>query len=161
MVNYVLLDRYLLAKPTIRMIIEWPILIGVSIIGTVFSLQTIPFYPISIIIGVILLVIGFIIHGSSHRIHKQAHQQSENIENLVTEGIYSEMRHPCYLGLILIYFGFAFSCGIVWILAPVVIFSILTVLTAIREEELMEEKFGEEYEEYMKQVRWRFIPRIF
>jgi len=61
-----LLDKYLLAKPTIRMVIEWPILICVGIIGTVFSLQTIPFSPISNIFGILILVIGLGIHASSH-----------------------------------------------------------------------------------------------
>ncbi len=154
-------DKYLLAKPTIRMLIEWPIMIGVGVIGTVFSLQRIPFFPISNIVGVVLLVLGFIIHGYSHYIHEQAHQQSEKIEKLVTEGIYSKIRHPLYISLILMHFGLAFAWGIVWILVPVVIFSILTVLTAIREEDAMKEKFGEEYEEYMKRVLWRFIPKVF
>jgi len=156
-----LLDKYLLAKPTIRMVIEWPILIGVGIIGTVFSLQRIPFSPISNIIGFILLLIGLIIHEYSHKIHKQAHQESEKIEKLVTHSIYSKIRHPLYLGLILMHFGFAFLWGIVWILFPAVIFVTLTILTAIREEEVMKEKFGKEYEEYVRQVPWRFIPKVF
>lgn len=156
-----LLDKYLLAKPTIRMLIEWPILIGIGIIGTLFSLQKIPFSPISNIVGVVLFLIGLIIHEYSHKIHKQAHQESEKIEKLVTEGIYSKIRHPLYLGLILMYFGFAFSWGIVWILIPAIIFVILTILTAIREEEVMKEKFRKEYEEYMRRVPWRFIPKVF
>jgi len=156
-----LLDKYLLAKPTVRMAIEWPILIGVGIVGTIFSPQRISFSPISNIVGIGLLAMGLVIHGSSHRVHKQAHQQSERIERLVTEGLYSKIRHPLYLGLILIYFGFAFAWGIIWILAPTVIFIALTILTAIREEEAMRGKFGREYEEYMRRVPWRFIPRIF
>jgi len=156
-----LLDKYLLAKPTISMVIEWPILICVGIIGTVFSLQTIPFSPISNIFGILILVIGLGIHASSHKIHKQAHQQSKRIEKLATEGIYSHMRHPGYSGLILMYFGFAFSWGIVWILIPAIILVILTILTAIREEEVMKEKFRKEYEEYMRRVPWRFIPKVF
>jgi protein-S-isoprenylcysteine O-methyltransferase Ste14 len=156
-----LLDKYLLAKPTIRMVIEWPILIGVGTIGTILSSQRIPFSPISNIVGIVLLVAGLIIHESSHRVHKQAHQQSEEIQKLATGGIYSKVRHPGYLGLILMYFGLAFSWGVVWILVPVVIFVILTILTAIREEKGMKEKFGTEYEEYMSRVPWRFIPKVF
>ncbi|RZN37268.1 MAG: isoprenylcysteine carboxylmethyltransferase family protein [Methanophagales archaeon ANME-1-THS] len=74
------------------------------------------------------------------------------------------MRHPLYPGLILLYFGFAFMWGIVWILIPVIIFVILTILTAIREEEeVMKERFGKEYEEHMRRVPWRFrfIPTVF
>jgi protein-S-isoprenylcysteine O-methyltransferase Ste14 len=156
-----LFNKYLLAKPTIRMLIEWPILIAIGIIGTIFSLQTIPFFPISNIVGVVLLIVGFSIHRSSHKTHKQAHQQSEKIQKLATGGIYSKIRHPGYLSLILIYFGFMFVWGIVWILVPVLVFATLTVLTAIREEKAMQNKFGKDYEEYTSQVQWRFIPKLF
>ena len=141
-------------------LIEWPILIGIGIVGTVFSFSTIPFYPATNIFGFILLIIGFVTHGLSHKVHKQAHEQIEKIWEIVTTGIYSKIRHPGYLGLILLYFGFALAWGIVWIFLPVVIFSILTCLTAIKEEEYLREKFRKEYEEYMRQVPWRFIPRV-
>ena len=159
MKNKCLLDRYLLAKPSIRMVIEWPILIGVGVARTIFSFPTVPFSPATNIFGAILLIIGFVIHGLSHRVHKQAHEQTETIEKLVTTGIYSRIRHPCYLGLILIFLGFAFDRGIVWIFIPVVILSILYYLTAIKEEEFLKQKFGKECEEYMRQVPWRFIPK--
>ena len=161
MKNKSLLDRYLLLKPFARVYIEWPILIGVGVAGTIFSLSTILFYPATNIFGFTLLIIGFIIHGLSHKVHRQVHEQAERIEKIVTTGIYSKIRHPGYLGLILIYFGFAFAWCIVWIFVPVVIFSILTYLTAIKEEGYLKENLGKEYEEYMRQVPWRFIPKVF
>jgi len=161
MKNKFLLDRYLLAKPSTRMYIEWPILIGVGFAGTVFSLPTMPFYPATNILGFILLAIGLVIHGLSHKVHKQAHEQARSIEKIVTIGIYCKIRHPCYLGLILTFFGFAFAWSIVWIFTPVVILSILYYLTAIKEEEYLKEKFGKEYEDYMRQVPRRFIPKLF
>lgn len=153
--------QYLLMKPSLRMMIEWPILIGVGIVGTISSQFMIPFYPITNIFGIVILSIGFIIHGSSHKIHKRAHEQAEKIEKIVTSGIYSKIRHPGYLGLILIYWGFAVSWGMIWILIPVIIFSTLTCLTAIEEEKFLKKKFGKEYEEYMRRVPWRFIPKVF
>jgi cell volume regulation protein A len=156
-----LLDNYFLAKPTISMIIEWSLLIVVGIIGTLFSLQTFPYSPIANILGGILIVTGFLIHRSSHAVHKQAHQRSEKIETIVTTGIYTKIRHPGYLGLMLMYFGFALVWGIVWILVPVVIFVMRIIVTALKEEQAMREKFEDEYEAYMRQVQWRFIPRVF
>jgi len=46
------------------------------------------------------------------------------------------------------------------ILVPAVIFTILTILTAVKEETALREKFKKEYEEYAKRVPWRFIPYI-
>jgi hypothetical protein len=40
-----LLDRYLLAKPILRMVIEWPIIIIIGILGEIFSWGRIPLSP--------------------------------------------------------------------------------------------------------------------
>jgi len=160
-----LLDRYLLAKFTAGMAIEFPILIGGGILGIIFSWPRLPFYPLPNILGFILLVTGYVIHlGYAHKALKkyevQSHQHSAEVKRLVTSGPYSKVRHPGYLGLVLIYFGFALGFGVVWMLVPAVAFTVLTYLTAIKEEELLKEQFGKEYEEYTRQVPWRFVPRI-
>ena len=160
-----MLDRYCLTKSIVGMAIEFPILIGGGIAGIMLSWPRFPFYPLANILGAILLTTGYVIHlGYAHKEMKrhavQAHQHSTQPETLVTSGPYSQVRHPGYSGLVLIYFGFAFGFGIVWMLIPAVIFTILTCLTAIREERYLKERFGKEYEEYAKRVPWRFIPRI-
>jgi len=159
-----LLDRYRLAKSTVGIAIEFPILIGGGIAGIVLSWPRLPFYPLPNILGVVLLVVGYVIHGYAHKEMKkysvQAHQHSVQAKTLVTSGPYSKVRHPGYSGLVLIYFGFALGFAVVWMLIPAVIFTILTYLTAIKEEELLKERFGKEYEEYARQVPWRFIPRM-
>jgi len=160
-----LLDRYCLAKSTVGMAIEFPILIGGGILGIVFSWPRLPFYPLPNVLGFILLVTGYVIHlGYAHKALRkhgiQPHQHSAEVRRLVTSGIYSKVRHPGYLGLVLIYFGFALSFGVVWMLVPAVIFTVLTYLTAIKEEELLKERFARGYEEYTRQVPWIFIPKI-
>jgi len=160
-----LLDRYLLAKFTVGMAIEFPILIGGGILGIILSWPRLPFYPLPNILGLVLLVTGYVIHlGYAHKALKkyeiQSHQHSAEVKRLVTSGPYSKVRHPAYSGLVLIYFGFALAFGVVWMLVPAVAFTVLTYLTAIKEEELLKEQFGKEYAAYMKQERWRFIPRI-
>ncbi len=40
------------------------------------------------------------IHGISHVHHKGAHSTTDEIEEIVTTGIYSKIRHPGYLGII-------------------------------------------------------------
>ncbi len=80
---------------------------------------------------------------------------------MVTTGIYSKVRHPGYLGVILMYLGAS-----LWFesLVPILIallFSGLHVLTALKEEEYLLRKFGDDYRRYMERVRWRFIPGLF
>lgn len=161
-----MLDKYVANKSIIGIAVEFPILVIIGVLGLVFDWASFPLFPLANIIGAILIIVGYIIHlGYAHKEFKRhdarAHNHSiSKSKNLVTSGIYSKIRHPGYLGLILIYFGFAFGFGIVWALIPVVIFTTLTCLTAIKEEELLKSKFGNEYEDYMKHVPWRLIPKI-
>jgi protein-S-isoprenylcysteine O-methyltransferase Ste14 len=159
--NWKILDRYLLLKPSIRSVIEWSILIVIGAVGTLFSAPTIPFSPLTNMAGAVVFLAGGIIHRQAHIFHRKAHEAVEEIDRLVTAGIYSKIRHPCYLSLILMYFGVAILWGIAWILIPAAVFTVLTVLTALREERLLLEKFGSEYREYTRRVRWRFIPKVF
>lgn len=65
------------------------------------------------------------------------------------------------MGLILAYFGVAFWFTNMIPVTILVILSVLLILTALREEEYLLRKFRREYEEYMRRVPWRFIPKIF
>lgn len=156
-----LLDRYLLVKPAIRMIIEWPVLIGVGILGAIFTPYRIPFFPFSNIIGVIVFVAAMSFHMRCHMVHKQADQESEKIKKLVTTGIFSRVRHPMYSSLVFVILGMTVATGVTLMLIPALVLSVLTVLTAFKEERFLSSKFGNQYNDYMKRVPYRFIPRIF
>ncbi len=153
-------DVYLSAKPAVKIlidIVQYSILIA---IGLLFPDPKIPFSPFINVFGVILIVGGFWLHGLSHQVHKQAHKEPKKIEQLVTTGIYSKMRHPGYLGLILVYFGFPFVFTSVFVSIPVLIFAYPLYIQAKKEEEFLIKKFGKEYQDYIKKVPWRFIPKI-
>ena len=156
-----LLNQYLLANPTLRMVIEWPIIIIIGILGEIFSWVRIPLSPYSNFVGGAILLGGWILHAYCHRVHKHAHEQSQQIEELITTGVFSKMRHPMYVSLILMYLGLAIAWGVVWMLLPSLLFSALTALTTLKEEEFLLRRFGHQYEEYMQAVPWRFIPKIF
>jgi protein-S-isoprenylcysteine O-methyltransferase Ste14 len=155
------IDKILLVKPTHRMAVEWPILVIVAVLGEVFSWSKIPFSPYSNIIGGVVIAGAWMFHAYCHRAHRKAHQQSGSIDSVVNTGVFSRIRHPMYLSLILMYFGFAIAWGVLWILLPAFLFSILTVFTAIREEEFLLRKLGSQYEEYIRAVPWRFISKVF
>jgi protein-S-isoprenylcysteine O-methyltransferase Ste14 len=80
-------------------------------------------------------------------------------DRLVTTGIYAQIRHPQYLGFLLITGGIGFlwptfSTVLMW---PILVF--LYYRLAKEEETKMEEKFGGEYREYKEAVP-RFLPRL-
>ncbi|UCF71178.1 MAG: isoprenylcysteine carboxylmethyltransferase family protein [candidate division WOR-3 bacterium] len=156
-----LLNRYLLVKPATRMVIEWPVLIVVGIIGAIYTPYRLPFFPFSNIAGVIVFVAAISIHIRGHAIHKQADQKSDKIEKLITGGMFSTVRHPMYSSLMLMIIGMTIASGVTIMIIPAMILSYLTVMTAFREEEFLIDRFGDQYKAYMKKVPFRFIPRIF
>jgi len=80
-------------------------------------------------------------------------------DKLVTEGVYSSVRHPQYAGLFLVTIGFliqwpTLTTLIMW---PVLMFAYYRL--AMREEKDLEKQFGKEFLEYKKRVP-AFIPKF-
>lgn len=113
----------------------------------------IPFI-IRIILCLSLLTIGlFLIFRTGHIIfHKE-----EIPSKLIKTGIFAYIRHPLYLGVLLIYLGFIFfSVSLISIIGFIIVF-ILYNYIATFEENTLEKLFKEEYSEYKKRVP-KWIP---
>ena len=105
---------------------------------------------------------GVAIHAIAHIHHEKAHETVDKIEVIVTKSIYSVIRHLGYLGVMLMYVGFALWWGfsiLTYIVA--LVFCILLVLTALEEEKELSKRFRDEHRNYMRKIRWRFIPGVF
>lgn len=76
--------------------------------------------------------------------------------NLVTGGVYKYSRNPIYLGLTLILAGAWLIMGTVSGIAAVILFVVAVDRLHIRREEsVLKEKFGREFEEYCSRTgRW-------
>ena len=74
-------------------------------------------------------------------------------------GPYRLVRHPIYLGWILIVFGVSHMTGDRLAFATV---SSLYLLVAVPwEERSLRQSFGEDYDRYRRQVRWRVLPYMY
>jgi protein-S-isoprenylcysteine O-methyltransferase Ste14 len=80
-------------------------------------------------------------------------------ESLQVRGPYRLVRHPLYLGWMLIVFGAAHLTGDR--LAFAVITSVYLLLAIPWEERSLEQLFGVEYSRYKRQVRWRVWPFLY
>jgi protein-S-isoprenylcysteine O-methyltransferase Ste14 len=111
-------------------------------------------------IGVSLNVIGgVLIYQGWKVIHKEFWSKEDGKGRLVTEGIYSYMRHPQYTGFILMTLGLLIHWATIPLLLMWPLLGYQYVRLAKKEEEDMLEQFGVEYREYMEKVP-RFFPRI-
>lgn len=80
---------------------------------------------------------------------------------LITKGLYTSIRHPSYTGLILYYTGLGLVMQNLYsFLILVVITTVIVVLRIKREEKMLAEHFGDEWETYRRRT-WRLIPWIY
>ncbi|MFW5450290.1 MAG: methyltransferase family protein [Methylophagaceae bacterium] len=80
----------------------------------------------------------------------------QNSEKLVITAMYRYSRNPMYLGLLFLLIGWAFLLGslLPFIMLPVFIV-IMTRQQIIPEEQILEQKFGQQYRDYKNTVnRW-------
>jgi len=78
----------------------------------------------------------------------------EATTGLVVKGLYKISRNPMYLGLLIMLFGFAVWLGSVtpFLMLPL-FYIVITVMQIKPEEQVLLEKFGDEYQNYKDSVR--------
>lgn len=81
-------------------------------------------------------------------------------QKLLTDGYYKHIRHPAYLGAVLLVVGLPIACSSLYGFS-VMVMAILFLNLRIRiEEKMLIDAFGEEYIEYMKRTK-KLIPFIY
>jgi len=85
--------------------------------------------------------------------------QAQKSHTLATAGAYGWVRHPQYVGFILIMFGFLLQWPTILTLAMFPVLVVMYVRLARREEREVEAEFGDEYRRYMDAVP-PFLPSL-
>jgi methanethiol S-methyltransferase len=121
-------------------------LTGEALFVSVFMGVIVPVSNVIVVAGILLVVFGWV------RIFRAR-------QRLVTTGLYGCVRHPQYLGFLLITLGM----NVLWVtlttLALWPVLALLYVRLAREEDKLLEERFGEEFVEYKNSVP-SFLPRL-
>jgi len=126
-------------------------LYGVLIISTIFLYNSANLAEL-LYAGWIILAFGIVFLLWSSKSRKKGH--AEGI-GLVESGMYAFVRHPEFLGHILIIFALVIISQHWLSLIVGVILIVLLYIAMIEEEKRNMEKFGDAYRDYMKRV-----PRI-
>lgn len=121
-------------------------LIGKEMFFLLFTYFIFPLSVIIIVTGMLLIIFGW------KGIHEAKGQ-------LVTTGIYGHVRHPQYLGFLLLTLGMNLEWTTFFTLLLWPVIAVLYYRLAKTEEKDSEELFGEEYRKYKKSVPM-LIPRI-
>lgn len=80
---------------------------------------------------------------------------------LVTNGPYRLVRHPGYVSNLICLAGIGLSLSSLVGLGLTLLVVPLIVRRIVHEEAMLAAEFGQEYEHYQQQTRWRLIPQIF
>jgi protein-S-isoprenylcysteine O-methyltransferase len=123
-----------------------------------------PHWDIFFLIGIVLILIGMIIRIYSIKtLSQQFTYTVTNIEDhkLIKTGLYKNIRHPGYLGQIIIFTATAIALSnwlsILAMLIPVISGYLYRISI---EEKFLIKQLGQEYIDYQKETR-KLIPKIF
>lgn len=107
------------------------------------------------ILSFIFIAAGFILISAAWKVLYDAQQT----RSLATAGPYSYVRHPQYVGFILVMLGFLLQWPTILTLAMFPVLTIMYVKLARNEELDAKSEFGEAYTKYAAEVPG-FIPRL-
>lgn len=143
-------------------IIVFPMIL-ISVLSVILSyFNMIPIFQISelnslfLILGCIIIIAGIILWALA--VIKSKITQEILDGHLVTEGVYSYVRHPIYSAFLFVSIGLILtSQNVLLFIFPIIYWLILTIAMIKTEEKWLKDKFGDEYEEYSNKVN-RFFP---
>ena len=80
-------------------------------------------------------------------------------QNVISTGLYGIVRHPMYLGVLIMYLPTPVALGSYWGLIPMVTITFALVFRILNEETVLKRELHG-YEEYCRKTKYRLIPYI-
>jgi protein-S-isoprenylcysteine O-methyltransferase Ste14 len=85
--------------------------------------------------------------------------QDDRGQKVITTGPYHYVRHPMYLGIMILFLSIGPVLGSCYALIPGAIIDILFIIRTAKEDKTLQEEL-EGYQDYARQVKYRLIPWI-
>lgn len=124
-----------------------------------FHWSNVPFWVVIISNVIALLGYIFIVIVFKENSFASTVIQVENEQHVITTGPYSIVRHPMYLGLVIISMFTPLALGSFWAIIPMIFVIPLNVYRIRAEEEVLSKSL-KGYEDYCLKTRYRLIPFI-
>jgi len=114
-----------------------------------------------VVLADVLFLAGYIITFLTLRENRFASRtiRVEKDQTVITSGPYSIVRHPMYLGSTLMLLFAPLALGSYWAMIPTLTTPFFLALRTLDEEKLLVEELPG-YRDYMKQTRYRVVPRV-
>ena len=118
--------------------------------------------PLTIVVlSDVLVLLSYLFIGLVFKTNSYASRiiEVEKGQKVITTGPYAIVRHPMYLGVLIMYIFSPLALGSYWALIPaLLIVPILFIRIIGEEKELLENLEG--YKEYVMKTKYRLIPGI-
>ncbi|MBN1940205.1 MAG: isoprenylcysteine carboxylmethyltransferase family protein [Candidatus Aminicenantes bacterium] len=124
-----------------------------------FGLSTVPIALVLAADG--LVILGYAVFIAVLRANRFLSRtvEVETEQKIVTTGPYAVVRHPMYVGVLLMYLFTPLALGSFWALIPFAVTMVILPVRIVNEEKvLLRDLAG--YGDYMKKTRFRLIPGI-
>jgi protein-S-isoprenylcysteine O-methyltransferase Ste14 len=119
--------------------------------------------PIAANLSFILIVLSFMLITWAPLVNRHLETyiriQLDRNHSVCDNGPYRIVRHPAYLGLILLFIGMPLSLGSVWGLIPAVLAVAFIIIRTNLEDRILQTELSG-YQEYTNRTRYRIFPGI-
>ncbi len=114
-----------------------------------------------VIITDIVILLGYLIIFRVFRENSYASRiiEIDREQKVISTGLYGIVRHPMYLGVLIMYLPTPLALGSYWGLLPMALLPVTLVLRILNEEKVLSEKL-EGYKHYCRKTKYRLIPYI-
>jgi protein-S-isoprenylcysteine O-methyltransferase Ste14 len=108
-----------------------------------------------------VILLGYLIVFQVFRQNSYASRiiETEQDQKVISTGLYTMVRHPMYLGVLIMYLPTPLALGSYWGLIPMALLPLTLVLRIMNEEKILCEKL-EGYKDYCSKTRYRLIPFV-
>jgi protein-S-isoprenylcysteine O-methyltransferase Ste14 len=165
-----LLERRKKVAPSREQSMKQNIIISIAILSTLsllvfcafdhrFAWSPVP--PTLSVLGDVLVALGLLINLMVFRENSYGGSSIQTFEGqkVISTGLYARVRHPMYVGVVIMVAGIPLALGSWWGLL-ILALTIPVLMMRILDEEKLLEKDLRGYKEYEQKVRYRLVPYL-